>query len=421
MTPAARLQATLDLLALFEFEARPADALANGYFRARRYIGAKDRAAVAAMTYDILRHLARLNWWLEKTKTEPTPRLRFLTYLVLVEKKKPASLAALFTGGSFAPAKLDDDERKALKKLEGHTLDHPDMPDDIAVECPPWAAPALHKRFGKTFMKEMAALLEPAPVDLRVNTLKTTREEALAALHKQGLSAEPCRLSPLGIRLEGRPNLGALPLLREGMAEVQDEGSQLVALLVDAKPGERVIDYCAGAGGKTLALAAQMQNKGRLIACDVRENRLKRSTARFRRAGVHNIEFRVLNDTQNLWLKRQMGACDRVLVDAPCTGTGTWRRNPDQRWRTWGLGLDDITALQAQILAAAARLVKPGGRLVYATCSLMPRENEGQIETFLAAHPEFHVVPVENRPYLSLTPASHGTDGFFAAVMERSA
>jgi 16S rRNA (cytosine967-C5)-methyltransferase len=255
----------------------------------------------------------------------------------------------------------------------------------------------------------------------------------LAALRAMGLEARASRMAPYGIRLGQRLSLTSLPMLRSGEVEIQDEGSQLVAMLVGARPGERVVDFCAGAGGKTLAIAAQMNNRGHIVACDVLEARLKRSTERFRRAGFHNIETRLLASETDRWVKRHKLSFDRVLIDAPCSGTGTWRRNPDARWRELdeGLGLANLVPLQARILASAARLVKPGGRLVYATCSMLTEENEAQVTAFLAAHPAFRVVPLQevapqlgssaHADYLSLTPARHDTDGFFAAVLQREA
>ena len=430
MTPSARLQAALELLTTIEATPRPADALVSAYFRARRYIGSKDRGAVSRLTYDVLRHHARLNWWLAKNKIEITPRARFLTYLRLVDGKGFGGFEELFSGKKFAPEVLSETERSFLQQLEGHTLLHPSMPDVVVGECPDWAKGSLRKRFGKSLVRELTALLEQAPLDLRVNPLKTTREAALAQLEKYGLKVEACPYSPLGMRVQERPSLSEISLLKDGSIEIQDEGSQLVALLVDAKPGQRVVDFCAGAGGKTLAVAAQMKNKGRIIACDVLANRLKRSTERFRRAGLHNIEVKPLTSERDPWVKRHKGDFDRVLVDAPCSGTGTWRRNPDSRWRSLGPGIETLLPLQASILESAARLVKPGGRLVYATCSLLPEENEQQIEKFIATHPDFRVVPVQEigtipslpktGDYLSLTPAQHNTDGFFAAVMERA-
>jgi 16S rRNA (cytosine967-C5)-methyltransferase len=434
MTPAARLAATLELLAEIDKTPRPADALAQAYFRARRYIGSHDRAAISTMFYDVLRHTARIGWWLDKNSAASNPRTHLVAYLALKEGKPAKDIAALFSGGKFASAQLDDAERKLVKALETHTIEHPEMSDAIKAECPAWAAPILQKRFGKDFAKEMAVLLEQAPLDLRANIVKNTRDEALAELKKSNIKAEAGRLSPFAIRVEGRPNLGALALLKNGGIEIQDEGSQLVALLVDAKPGQRVVDFCAGAGGKTLAIAAQMNNKGRIIACDVLEKRLLRSTERFRRAGLHNIEVKPLSSESDPWVKKHKASFDRVLIDAPCSGTGTWRRNPDARARLLGPGLDNLLPLQAKILESAARLVKAGGRLIYATCSLLPEENEMQIEKFLAAHKDFTLTDYAEiwedviktdapckGPYLSLTPLRHSTDGFFAAIMERQA
>src|SRR6202012_3124304 len=336
-----------------------------------------------------------------------------------------------FNGGKFAPSVLTDQERVLLVKLQGCPMDHPAMPDEIRGECPSWAVTSLRQRFGDAFPHEMAALLTAAPLDLRVNPLKATREAMLRALRALGLQAEASRMAPYGIRVHERPSLSSLPMLRSGEGEIQDEGSQLVAMLVGGRPGERVVDFWAGAGGKTLVVAAQMLNKGHVIACDVLANRLKRSAERFRRAGLHNIETKPLASERDRWVKRHKGAFDRVLVDAPCSGTGTWRRNPDARWRALGDGLDSLLPLQASILASAARLVKPGGRLVYATCSLLQEENEEQVAAFLAAHPAFHVVSLReiapqladsaHPDHLSLTPARHGTDGFFAAVLQRDA
>ena len=433
MTPSARLQAVLELLTEITSIPRPADALVSAYFRARRYIGSKDRAYVSTTLYDVLRHHARLEWWLRKEGGELTPRAQLLAYLALVEQKSLAVMTELFSGGKFAAKAISDDEGAVLHKLEHHTITHPSMPDDVAGECPAWALAGLKSRFGKNLLRELQALLKSAPLDLRVNPLKAEREPMLAEIKKAGLKAEPCRLSPFGIRVDERPSLNALPMLKNGQIEIQDEGSQMVAFLVDAKPGQRVVDFCAGAGGKTLAIAAAMKNKGRIIACDVLANRLKRSTERFRRAGLHNIEVKPLTSENDPWVKRHKASFDRVLVDAPCSGTGTWRRNPDSRWKTLGPGLENLLPLQASILASASRLVKPGGRLVYATCSLLTDENEAQIEDFLVAHKDFHLIKVSEvlkqtipdltppspDPYLALTPAQHNTDGFFAAVMER--
>jgi 16S rRNA (cytosine967-C5)-methyltransferase len=431
VTPAACLQATIDLLEEVESVPRPADAVVSGWFRARRYIRDADRGQISDLLYSLLRHHARLTWLLERHGRQATPRNRALAWLALDGGRTRAQIHDLFSGGRFAPAPLSDHERMLLARLHGRSLDHPAMPEEVRRECPSWAVEPLRRRFGDAFPDEMAALLTAPPLDLRVNPLKTTREAVLRDLQGLGLEAEACRMAPYGVRVNARPSLAGLPMLKTGEAEIQDEGSQLVAMLVGARPGERVVDFCAGAGGKTLAIAAQMENRGHVVACDISENRLKRGAERFRQAGLHNIETRLLASETDRWVKRHKGGFDRVLVDAPCSGTGTWRRNPDARWRTQDAGFDRLLPLQAAILASAARLVKPGGRLVYATCSMLPEENEAQVSAFLAAHPGFHVVPLrEAAPqltesahpdYLSLTPARHDTDGFFAAVLQRDA
>jgi len=410
--------------------ARPADAVVSAWFRTRRYIGDKDRGRILELLYALLRHHARLGWWLVKHGREDMPRNRLLAWLMLKEGKTPDQIKRLFNGAKFAPAILKDHEHALLVKLQGCTIDHPGMPEEVRLECPSWAADPLRRRFKEAFGNEMAALLTSAPLDLRVNPIKSTREAMLGALKDLGLRVQPSALAPCGIRVHERPSLASLPMLKSGEVEIQDEGSQLVAMLVGARPGERVVDFCAGAGGKTLAIAAQMNNRGHVVACDVMDGRLKRGAERFRRAGLHNIETRLLASEADRWIKRHKGGFDRVLVDAPCSGTGTWRRNPDARWRASAeQGLDNLVSLQARILASAARLVKPGGRLVYATCSMLPEENEEQVAAFLDVHPAFRAVPLReaapqltnsaHSDYLSLTPARHDTDGFFAAVMQR--
>lgn len=431
MTPAARLQATLDLLTDVETAGRPADAVTSAFFRARRDIDDRDRGLILEALYMLLRHRARLGWWLARLGQSDSPRHRLIGWLALSEGKTAEQIKRLFDGAKFAPAALTEAESALLAKLRGCTMVHPEMPEEVRVECPAWAAPPLRRRFGQGFAAEMAATLTSPPLDLRVNPVKATRDAALRDLRDLGLQAEPTRLSPHGIRVKERLSLARLKGLKTGEIEIQDEGSQLVALLVDARPGEQVVDFCAGAGGKTLALAGQMNNKGHVVACDVNEVRLKRCAERLRRAGLHNAETRVLSSETDAWVKRHKGGFDRVLVDAPCSGTGTWRRNPDARWRAPELGLENLVALQARILTSAARLVKPGGRLVYATCSVLPEENEDQVAAFLATNPGFQVVPLPKAAaqltdaadgaYLSLTPARHATDGFFAAVLQREA
>ena len=427
MITAAHVQATLDLLIEVENAARPVDAVTSAFFRARRHLGEAETGAILELLYALLRHRARLGWWLTRQGSLDTPQNRVLAWLALAEGQTPEQVKHLFAGKMA----LTEPEHALVRQLRGGVMNHPDMPEDVALECPDWAAGPLRLRHGAAFAAEMAATLTPPPLDLRVNPIKASRASVLRGLKDLGLRAEATRLAPMGIRINERLSLSRLPGLKTGEIEIQDEGSQLVALLVDARPGERVVDFCAGAGGKTLAIAAQMMNKGHIVACDVNEARLKRCAERLRRAGLHNAETRVLASETDLWVKRHKGGFDRVLVDAPCSGTGTWRRNPDARWRAAEMGLQNLVALQARILASAARLVKPGGRLVYATCSVLPEENEERVAAFLAAHPAFTTVPVQEAAshvtesahpdYLSLTPARHGTDGFVAAVLQRGA
>jgi len=444
VTPGARVQEAIELLQAIDAAPKaPADRVASGYFRSRRYVGAKDRAAIQGIVYDVLRRRAQLDWWLQRVDiADPTPRSRVLACLAKITHWSGEAIEAAFCGERFTPAQLTPLESVALRRLTGgrkpasdaDTIDHPDQPPEVRGNVPGWVAPALAEAFGDRLGDELRALLAPATVDLRVNALKTSRAEALSRLRGEGVTAEPTALSPLGLRLVGRKPLGETGSFQDGLYEIQDEGSQLVALLVDAKPRMRVVDFCAGAGGKALAIAAGMDNKGHVVACDVSAKRLEASGKRLRRAGVHNVERKLLEDESDKWVKRHKLAYDRVLVDAPCTGIGTWRRNPDGRWSLDPKDLEELVPKQARILASAARLVKPGGRLVYATCSLLPAENGAQIEAFLAANPDFAPVPLKtlwptistgpvpcDGPYLHLTPARHGTDGFFAAVLARRA
>lgn len=430
MTPNARLEAILAILEEIESQDRPADATTQHYFRTHRYIGSKDRREVSSMLYDCLRHKARISWWMGELAATSTQRSFLIIYLRLVNGMFAKELLNLFDGKRYSPDDLDPDEQKLLGKLKGRTLFHPDMPLIEALECPEWAFESLSKKFGGNLKGELDAMLVQAPLDLRVNSLKTTREQALKELKGKGIKVEATPYSPLGLRCRNRPSLGSLALLQEGGVEIQDEGSQLIAMLVDAKPGERVVDFCAGAGGKTLTLAASMKNKGRIVACDVMERRLKQSQKRFRKADAHNIDTKPLTSERDPWVKRQKGKFDRVLVDAPCSGVGTWRRSPNSRWDGLGPDVETLTQMQKSILESAARLVKKGGRLVYATCSMLPQENEEQVQRFLDNHPDFAVLPVQDAApedielphtgdYMALTPAQHKTDGFFAAVMVR--
>jgi 16S rRNA (cytosine967-C5)-methyltransferase len=432
LTPGARLAAAIEVLSAIDGGDRPADDVAADYFRHRRYIGAKDRAQISGYVYTVLRHRASLDWWTARYGAGIEARTRTLACLVLIERWPPEKIIACVDGGQFHPAALSQAEERLVRSLAGRSLHHPEMPRAAANEVPEWLEAYLERVFGKSLEREMAALNAPAPTDLRVNLLKADRETARRALAGDGVAVELTPLSSTGLRLRKRVPLGSLDAFKEGLVEVQDESSQIAALLADARPGMRVVDFCAGAGGKTLALAAGMANRGKLIACEVSPWRLERAARRLRRAGISNVERRTLSSEGDKWVKRHTGSFDRVFVDVPCLGTGTWRRNPDAKWRMRPEDLAELVERQQQILRRAARLVRPGGRVIYATCSLLREEDEDQAEAFLAAEPGFALYPVARvweetiggvspggERYLRLTPARHGTDGFFVAIFER--
>ena len=435
MTPGATVQAAIELIAGIEAGTAPADDLVATYFRRHRFAGVKDRGAISEHIYAVLRHRAQLDWWIER-KGEGLPtdaRTRLLAALLLVEEWTFPQIAQACDGDRFRPYPLIGLEGRFLSAIEAEKLTHPDMPPEVRGNFPAWLHPHLEAALGRDLPMEMAALNRPAALDLRVNALKGDREEARTQLEVYGIKAGRTSLSPLGLRVFERIPLATLPLFKDGLVEVQDEGSQLAAILADAKPGMRVVDFCSGAGGKTLALAAAMGNRGHLIACDVSERRLERSGQRLRRAGVSIVQRRVLSNERDKWVKRHAQSFDRVFVDAPCTGTGTWRRNPDAKWRLKPVDLEELAALQKQILDSAARLVKPGGRLIYATCSMLREEDEEQAMDFLATHTQFSLVPIAEvwrdtigsdcpvrGDMLRLSPGRHKTDGFFVAVMERA-
>lgn len=426
MTPAAIIAAAIEVLEEQAARPGPLDLILGRYQRQRRYIGSKDRAALSERLFGIARRQARLDWRIHAAGGEAGPRTRAVADLALVDGMAAEAVIGLFQAGGHGPAPLSPTETTVLHHLGAPPLEQTGTPPGVRLECPDWAWSGFQRAFGAEAERELAALLSPAPLDLRVNRLKSDRASALAAIRAAGFDAKPTPYAPDGVRLAGRVALGRIPGLLEGAVDPQDEGSQLVALTLGAAPGERVADFCAGAGGKTLALAATMGNKGTLLALDVDGRRLDRAAPRFAKAGVDNVRRRALKPGADPWLKRQARRFDRVLIDAPCSGVGAWRRNPDARWARGQPPLEDLARLQAEILPRAARLVRSGGLLVYATCSLLPEENEDRVQAFLAAAPEFRVSPPDDFPapltdgFLKLTPARHGTDGFFAAWLRRS-
>ncbi|MBV6305993.1 RsmB/NOP family class I SAM-dependent RNA methyltransferase [Candidimonas humi] len=395
----------------------PADAVLSHWLRARPHMGARDRAEVAEAVFDALRHLRRYRHFAESGSGPAARRLAIL------------GLASVFSE-QVLDAALQEDEREWLARLR--RIDPASLPAAVRHSLPDW----LEQRLADVPQAEalIEALNRPAPLDVRVNPLKAERATVLEALRAgpaARYSPEPTLHSPWGIRLQGRPSVNRWPLFENGSLEVQDEGSQVLVALVAPKRGEMVIDYCAGAGGKTLLLGALMRSTGRLYAFDVSAARLARAKPRVARSGLSNVVPVVIRADGDQRVKRLAGKAHRVLVDAPCSGLGTLRRNPDLKWRQHPESLAELCQVQARILRQAARCVAPGGRLVYATCSVLPEENENQVQAFLAENPEFELLeagPIladrcENLtfqgPYLSLRPDRDGTDGFFAAAMQR--
>jgi len=433
MTPAARLSAAIELIETIDVQRIPAAKALKEWGTAHRFAGSGDRAAISGLIWDVLRRRASSAWIMD----EDTPRARVLGMLKLERGFDADAIAALCDGGRFAPAPLSEAERAALTS---RSLDA--APAPIAGDYPEWLDGYLTQVFGETRVAEATAMASRAPLDLRVNTLKAKREKVLAS--SAHLRTMPTPWSPIGLRIElsadaRNPGIHAEEDFIKGLVEVQDEGSQLAALLSAAKAGEQVIDLCAGAGGKTLALAAMMQGKGRLIATDHDKRQLAPIYERLSRAGVHNCEVRTPKGP-NEPLSDIHASADLVLIDAPCTGTGTWRRNPDAKWRMRPGALEVRLKDQIEVLDRASALVKPGGRIAYITCSVLPPENGDQVRSFLARHPDFAVVPpaqtvavlwdkaedfaaatLQSAEGLLMTPRRTGTDGFFVSVLKKQA
>jgi 16S rRNA (cytosine967-C5)-methyltransferase len=393
----------------------PADVVVSQYFRANPKLGSRERGAVAEGVFAVLRN--KLSY-ASFSESGSGPAMRRLALLGLADAV-----------GSDALGGLSEEESDWLGRIG--QIDRNALPPNLRANLPDWLYERLVTREGEAATLQLAeALNQPAPLDLRVNVIKAKRDEVMAELATAPIVCEPTPYSPMGIRVKKKPALQNLPLFKEGAIEVQDEGSQLLAQIVGARRGEMVVDFCAGAGGKTLAIGAAMRNTGRLYAFDISEKRLGKLKPRLARSGLSNVHPVLIAHENDAKIKRLAGKIDRVLVDAPCSGLGTLRRNPDMKWRQTTESIVELNAKQNAILASAARLVKPGGRLVYATCSLLDEENEAIATQFLSANPDFALVPMhevlaeqkialEMQDYLKLTPHIHQTDGFFAAVLER--
>jgi 16S rRNA (cytosine967-C5)-methyltransferase len=417
MHPKALLDTCASLIEqVFKFE-HPADAVVARFFREHRSLGPRERTTLSDTVYAALRQRLRLEWL---ARSGSGPKWRRLAILA-------------FPGDTdFLKSALTEPEKTWLDNCLAVT--DADLLAPHRHNLPEWLAAALREQLGSEFDALVASLDQPAALDLRVNTLKKKREAVLVELQQAGLVGQATPFSPLGIRLQGKPSLAKWPAFVQGEVEVQDEGSQLLALLLDAKRGEMVVDFCAGAGGKTLAIGAAMRNSGRLYAFDTSAHRLDALKPRLARSGLSNVHPVAIAHERDDRIKRLAGKIDRVLVDAPCSGLGTLRRSPDLKWRQTPKTVAAQAQLQQAILNSAVRLLKPGGRLVYATCSLLKEENEAVAEAFGESHPDFELLPVHKllvdahvpsperlcagsaQQWLRLWPHRHATDGFFAAV-----
>ncbi len=395
----------------------PADAVLRNFFSTNRALGQRERAFIAETVFSVLRH-KRL---LEHLVAQPTARKLVCAALI---KFQGYSLGQLET---FLKSS-DHDWVLALKTANIEAL-----PAAVRLSLPDWLYDRLVAEMSEQETIAFGrAMLKTAPLDLRVNTLIANREQVLRDLRASGFDATPTRYSPIGIRVVGKPAISRHELFSGGAIEVQDEGSQLLGYLVAPKRREMVVDFCAGAGGKTLLMGAMMQSQGRLYAFDVSEKRLKNLAPRLRRSGLSNVHPQIIASENDIKVKRLAGKIDRVLVDAPCSGLGTLRRNPDLKWRQSPQAIDELAVKQRAILSSAATLLKPGGLLVYATCSVLAQENREVVEEFLADHPDFERVScrqaldeshiaLDSEDFLELRPQQHDTDAFFAAVMQRRA
>jgi 16S rRNA (cytosine967-C5)-methyltransferase len=419
MHPNALLELATELIHRVLQLQHPADGVVSDFFRQHRTLGSRERHTLAETTYAVLRQRLLYQHLAQSGKGEMERRLAVLAWQ---------------GNEGFLRAALSETEQQWLAQVSA--VDRTVLSDKLRHNLPEWLAQQLQADHGGQFWPLVEAMNLGAPLDLRVNSFKARRDDVQAAFKAEGIEALPTPYSPLGLRIHAKPALHKLEVFMRGDVEVQDEGSQLLALMVGAKRGEMVADFCAGAGGKTLALGAEMRNTGRLYAFDTSGHRLASLKPRLARSGLSNVYPIQIAHERDERIKRLSGKLDRVLVDAPCSGLGTLRRNPDLKWRQSPQSVEELRVKQAAILASAARLLKPGGRLVYATCSLLDAENEAIAQAFTAERGgEFKVLPaleVLNKAhvadadslvrgeFLRLWPHRHGTDGFFAAVWERT-
>lgn len=441
MRPAARLQAVIEILDGVEEGIRtltaPADRVVADYNRSRRYIGSKDRRAISALSYEVIRRRGYHVWRVEGAELPVNGRTLLISYLAQGE---PADLTLFGDEAAHSPEKISEAELKAASQFIDFE-NSVQKPISAEYEVPEFLEAALRQRFGADFEEAIASLNETAPLDIRSNPLKA-HDNIIQDLRGISEDIENNKYSPIGYRSNSKVRVTGESLYTSGKIEVQDEAAQIACYLTDAQPGMAVVDLCAGAGGKSLLLSALMENKGQLFAFDASGKRLSALTARSQRSGCRNIQVKAIPEqgvNRDRILANFAGKADRVVVDAPCSGTGTWRRNPDQRWRLFGEQITHYAAVQLALLTEAAKMVKAGGRLVYMTCSVLHEENEAVVDTFFAVHGtadwklinyktvwnkvlacEAPQTAAKNEAMLQFVPHQHQTDGFFVAIMEKT-
>ncbi len=430
MTPAARLAATIEILATFLAERTPLEGMLRNWFRTHRFAGSSDRREIREQTYRAVRRLAELRFLVGSDDS----RLFMAVHLERYEQYAPSNIVELFAAKPYGPGSLSEDEVTCLNAIRE---DEKALPLFVRANFPDWLTSRFQSVFGDETERELAAFDGRAPVGIRVNCLKAARQDVQKQLRSQGVDAAESRISPIGLRIQQSTSLETIDLFQNGHFEIQDEGSQIAALLVAAEPGHVCVDYCAGAGGKSLAIAASMQDKGQLFCFDISEKRMQPLKERKERAGVESLHcFTLGSKSADRALSKLVASADRVLVDAPCSGTGTWRRAPDARWLFSEAKLQSYQSLQAEVLQNAAPLTRAGGRLIYVTCSILAEENDEQISRFLNSDDRFEVMDwqkiwKEEIPQISpakartlkygalMTPYRTDTDGFYVAIMER--
>ena len=435
MKPTSLTSAVLEILETIQNSNIPADKVISFWNKNNRYAGSKDKAFIASTIYGILRCNGQLQWWIEYFKTDVNPRTLTICYYHFNNK----NIKNYFNDdkNKYAPEPINKAEQKLIDELAKQlTINHKQMPIHSELNISEFLYNKFNETYGTETNKIISALNAEANVDIRINSLKSNINQVKQELLNKDIDTTPLPLLENGLRLQKRFALSGLEIFKNGFFEIQDYGSQIVSKLINAKKGEKIVDFCAGAGGKTLAMADYMENTGRIVYCDISQKRLERASHRLRRAGVNNAEKRLLSSEKDKWVKRQKhrldGGFDKVVIDAPCSGTGTWRRNPDQKWRTDETTINELCDLQQNILQSASRLVRTGGKIFYITCSLLKDENQNQIDKFLQNNPDFHISSIEtlwndvfeqkyqsDEKTLTLLPHQNDSDGFFVAVLER--